>query len=536
MNREKESTEMQPSCTVCEMKARRKRITKITAACVLALLANLLFFFMIWLIKRYDDVQFDQILYQIKSPVAGTAGGIVGSAMLEVVLVGVLAFALETTVYVFLTGRFKDKLSKFGGYVKYSATRVAAFFKKRYMPIAAGALVLSMLIFIFRLGIHSFVANIMTPSDFIKDNYVDPDEINISFPEENKRNLVYVFLESMENTFSDTGVGGNITADFTPELSELRENNISFSSHGGRYGAYSYVGTRWTAAAMFSQTSGVPIKVPLNFDTYGRDGTYMPGITTLGDILMDAGYEQSILLGSDAGFAARDAYFAEHGNYNIIDIYSLIEEGRLPENYWEWWGFEDAKVFEFAKEEITRLAESGKPFNFTTLTADTHFPDGYLCEKCGDEYEEQYSNVLACSSRQVKEFLDWLRAQPYYENTTVILSGDHLTMDPEFLEDIDGDYIRTTYNCIINAAAQPVREDDREFGTFDMFPTTLAALGVTIEGNRLGLGTNLFSSEKTLTEIYGFDKLEEELAKRSDFYIDTFYDEETRKKFDQTGR
>ena len=173
MNREKESAEMQPSCTVCERKARRKRITRITAACVLALLANLLFFFMIWLINRYDDVQFDQILYQIKSPIAGTAGGIVGSAMLEVVLVGVLAFALETTVYIFLTGRFKDKLSKFGGYVKYSATRVAAFFKKRYMPIAAGALVLSMLIFIFRLGIHSFVANIMTPSDFIKDNYVE---------------------------------------------------------------------------------------------------------------------------------------------------------------------------------------------------------------------------------------------------------------------------------------------------------------------------------------------------------------------------
>ena len=193
-------------------------------------------------------------------------------------------------------------------------------------------------------------------------------------------------------------------------------------------------------------------------------------------------------------------------------------------------------MFEFAKEEILRLAETGKPFNFTTLTADTHFPDGYLCPKCVTAYEEQYSNVLACSSKQVYEFVEWIKGQPFYENTTVIISGDHLTMDTEFLEDIDEDYIRTTYNCIINAASEPAHENDREFGTFDMFPTTLAAIGATIKGNRLGLGTNLFSDTKTLTEIYGFDKLEEELAKRSDFYSETFYDDETKKVFDQTGR
>ena len=106
-------------------------------------------------------------------------------------------------------------------------------------------------------------------------------------------------------------------------------------------------------------------------------------------------------------------------------------------------------------------------------------------------------------------------------------------MDPEFLADIDENYIRTTYNCIINPAIEPVRETGREFATFDMFPTTLAALGATIEGERLGLGTNLFSSEETLTEKYGYDKLEEELSKASDFYIETFYDEETKKKFEE---
>ena len=50
----------------------------------------------------------------------------------------------------------------------------------------------------------------------------------------------------------------------------------------------------------------------------------------------------------------------------------------------------------------------------------------------------------------------------------------------------------------------------------DAFPTTLAAIGVEIEGNRLGLGTNLFSSEQTLTERFGIEKEEKELNKQSE--------------------
>lgn len=38
------------------------------------------------------------------------------------------------------------------------------------------------------------------------------------------------------------------------------------------------------------------------------------------------------------------------------------------------------------------------------LTVDTHFTDGYVCELCQNQYDEQYSNVIACSSRQVSEF------------------------------------------------------------------------------------------------------------------------------------
>ena len=42
--------------------------------------------------------------------------------------------------------------------------------------------------------------------------------------------------------------------------------------------------------------------------------------------------------------------------------------------------------------------------------------------------------------------------------------------------------------------------------------------GVNIEGNRLGIGTNLFSDSKTLAEEMGIDKLNTELKKNSAYY------------------
>lgn len=52
-------------------------------------------------------------------------------------------------------------------------------------------------------------------------------------------------------------------------------------------------------------------------------------------------------------------------------------------------------------------------------------------------------------------------------------------------------------------------------GQIDM----VAALGVKIDGDRLGLGTNLFSGKKTLVEQYGgIENLNSELSKRSAYY------------------
>ncbi|MEG1638722.1 MAG: sulfatase-like hydrolase/transferase, partial [Erysipelotrichaceae bacterium] len=131
-------------------------------------------------------------------------------------------------------------------------------------------------------------------------------------------------------------------------------------------------------------------------------------------------------------------------------------------------------------------------------------------------------NVISCSSKQVAEFISWIQQQDFYENTTIIITGDHLSMNTSLFENLPQSYQRSTFNTIINSSKQLKNDKLRSFSVVDLFPTTLSAMGVDIPGNKLGLGTNLFSNKKTIIERYGFNKVTNELNKKSNFYNNQF--------------
>ena len=138
---------------------------------------------------------------------------------------------------------------------------------------------------------------------------------------------------------------------------------------------------------------------------------------------------------------------------------------------------------------------------------------------------------------QVYEFVNWIQQQDFYENTTIIICGDHPTMDVGFIErNIPQDFQQEVYNCFINSKVTTDNLKNRKFSSFDMFPTTLAAIGCTVKGDRLGLGTNLFSSSPTLCEELGIDYLNEELAKNSDYYVQNFMSDKHKNNKQQAAK
>lgn len=481
------------------------------------LLANLLMFLTIWMSEKYDQVSLDQFIYQLKTSTAGANSKLVNTAYIRVGVFGVTLTLLEAVVYLFASGTAFFWISRIIRTKKPVRSKIRGFVVNATPFLALGMLVFSVCFFTIRMNFVDYAKGMLTKSTFIEEEYVDPSEVNLTFPEA-KRNLIYIFLESLEVTFAEPEAGGYITDNFIPELCQLAEENVSFSHNDNLGGALSYWGTNWTASAMVAQTAGVPIQVPVLATNFGGDDPYMPGVVSIGELLSKEGYSNTLLVGSNADFGNRDDYFEDHGAFRIVDTESLQAEGRLDPDYRVWWGFEDAKLFEYAKEELTRLSQEDAPFNFTMLTCDTHFPNGYRCDLCEDDYNDPYPNVVRCSSKQLYAFIRWIQEQPFYEDTTIVLCGDHLTMDPNFMQPVNDDYVRTIYNCIINPAAEPVNEQNRLFGTFDMLPTTLGAMGVTIEGNRLGLGTNLFSDKQTLTEEFGHAYVHWEFQKYSRFY------------------
>lgn len=477
-----------------------KNIGKVVSG-IISVLAILICFSIKWMLETWANLTMDELVYHLNSPLEGTNSDMIWQYVFKCIVPTIIIIMVITAIMINL-----KKKKKKTGYI-YIVVLIASVTILIIYGYTAWK----------KLDIGDYMSGQSEISSFIDDNYVDPKEVTLTFPEK-KRNLIYIFLESMETAYSDEDNGGAFEKDVIPELTEIAQENEDFSEKDNKLnGGYSMPGTTWTMGAMFAQTSGLPLKISISANEMDTQDNFFPGITTIGDILSDAGYSQTLLLGSNATFGGRKLYFTEHGNYDIIDYNYAMEQGWLStEEYPVWWGYDDQKLFEFAKNRLSELATQDEPFNLTMLTVDTHFEDGYVCDKCDDRFgNNQYANVMACSSKQVAEFVEWVQQQDFYENTTIVISGDHPTMDSDFCEDVDESYTRKVYTAYINGGKSEL-SNARNYTTMDAFPTTLAAIGVEIEGNRLGLGTNLFSSEQTLTERFGIEKEEKELNKQSE--------------------
>lgn len=484
------------------MKKKRKIILVVglILSTILALLASLLAFSAKWMFKTWTNLTMDELVYHLTAPLEGTNTDMIKDYCNEcaVPVILILGFILFTIA---------------------ANRKHAGILKKIAIVCSAGAVAVTGItvgVTWNGLDVSNYMKGQSTYSTFIDDNYVDPSSVNITFPEQ-KRNLIYIFLESMEMTYADKENGGAFKQNVIPELTQLAQENEDFSGKSNKLnGGYSMPGTTWTMGAMFGQTSGLPLNISIDGNSMDTQDLFFPGITTLGDILQNEGYSQTLLIGSEATFGGRKLYFTDHGQYDIMDYNYAHDNGLIPEDYKVWWGYEDEKLFGFAKEKLLELAQQDNPFNLTMLTVDTHFEDGYVCDICPDTFgDNQYANVMACSSRQVKEFVDWVQQQDFAADTTIVISGDHPTMDSDFCEDVDKDYERRVYTTYINADAEKQTEKKRKYTVFDDFPTTLSAMGAQIEGDRLGLGTNLFSAKETLSEKEGVTAEYNKMLKKS---------------------
>lgn len=468
-----------------------------------------------WFVDFFGELTPEQFLFNLNSPLKGTSSDMT-KFMLHTPTLIVMTTALIFIVILFMRIPNVKSVLK----LKLGTLRTVAL---------AG---IACMMFIFGVNHSIQTLHLMDvyrayneDSKYIQNNYVSPHEVNPRFPQK-KRNLIHIYAESMESSYLSKELGGYMEENLMPELYQLSKTGVHFSDNDKMGGSIQTYGSSWSVAGMINMESGVPLKIPMEGNSYGKDGDFLPGIINLGDMLHKEGYNQTIMFGADAEFGGLDVYFTQHGKYHIFDVKEARKQKLIPQDYNVWWGFEDDKLFDYAQKEVTRLYQEGKPFHFNMETADTHFPDGYVSPNLKRSRASQYADVIAYSDAQIVAFVKWIQAQPFYENTTIVITGDHLSMDKNFFKNFDPQYKRAPFNLFLNAKVDTTntKTKHRQFAPFDIFPTMVASLGVEIPGNRLGLGTNLFANEKTLIERDGLDRFNDEIGLRSNFYNERFID------------
>lgn len=368
-------------------------------------------------------------------------------------------------------------------------------------------------------------------STIYEEYYVSPEDVKITFPE-GKNNLLVIYLESMEQNYKASSNGHN----YIPHLTELQEESHSFSSSSGA-GILPVNGAAFTLGALISSSSGITYNFPTEYFSSGRnydnlekstfrhrsESVFMNDAVVLGDILKSAGYYNEFICGTDADFAGRAEYYKRHNYDKISDIKILTEEYSVEkEIVANFDAISDAYMYDILKERIKEAEEKEQPWHIDFLSVNTHQPNGYLCEFCSQEYESDIENAISCADKLIYNFIEWAKTQEWYDNTTIVILGDHPFMGKNpIIDDVEAQ--RSTINIFINSkGAKNATEKPRDFCQLDMFPTFLGAIGAQIEGDRLGLGANLYSEEATLVERLNYEYVNSQLGMRSQMHNNKF--------------
>lgn len=358
------------------------------------------------------------------------------------------------------------------------------------------------------------------PSIDAADYYVEPTITDAT----QHKNLVLIYLESIEDALADDGMfaenmiapieGATSTWDRIPQLTQ-------------------YPGGGWTMSGIVATQCGVPLRMPSGLEAAGTDtfeqagianklttNQYLPAAVCLGDVLAEHGYTNVFFGGASTSFAAKGDFFNTHG-YEVakgLNYWKSQGETEISER----WGLSDRRLFENAKEELTRLEESGEDFSLTLLTLDTHEPP-YQFEYCDWTNEEAMVDATRCSMDQVAGFVQFMEDRGYLENTVVVVMGDHLKLAAEgsaFHKELHSLDERAIFNRIHtpNDSGEMARKVDQ----LSMFPTILEAAGFDLEDGRAGMGQSAYRLSPSVGTLRALSPEQQEVIIRS--HSASFYD------------
>lgn len=353
-------------------------------------------------------------------------------------------------------------------------------------------------------GYPSYIYYKQKTSDLYEKEYIDPQKIAYSFPEQ-KRNLILIFLESFEQNFTQPQ---HYKKNLLPHLQKLQTK----SNHSLEY--QSLNSTNYSIAALVSAHCGIPLHYKDDNDIYSLR-YFLPQVTCFPEILKQHGYQTKILKASDITFTRADIFTRTHGYdeaFGVTELQQKYPELKEPQHQGAFDGLSDRALFEYAKKELANFS-ADKPFLLTLFSLDTHTATYHKDKKCHQDFND-VRDAFICTDEIVAEFISWLKQSPYLQDTTVVILGDHLlpTRIPT-----TGRPHRGIYNVFLNTPEELRIDLHKKFTAFDLTPTILESLNIKLPEHGFGLGRSLFTDTPTLIEKMG-SSLKTQLQQTSKVY------------------
>ncbi|MBR1915031.1 MAG: LTA synthase family protein [Alphaproteobacteria bacterium] len=383
------------------------------------------------------------------------------------------------------------------------AVLMPAFIKKNRYLFVIGALCLAFVF--YQTGIVLYLLNKHIYTDLYEKEYVAPENITYTFPLK-KRNLIVVYLESMEADYADPQLAGK---NLIKNLSAHMQNDLSFE------GFYQIKHQDYTIAAMVESMCAIAYRNNIFHSALGYQN-FLSGAVCYPQILSQNGYRTYFMKGASIKFARTGLFMSQHGFDSAQGKVELEKKYHIPidENMGAFSGYRDSVLFEMAKLKLNEISQKDEPFFLAMITLDTHTPDIYLDQKCTGKNDD-IKAVISCTDQLVEQFLDWIKVQPFYDNTTVVVLSDHPYTGKNRMYPNHKD--RKIVNFILNPATKKMPKHHKAFTTLDIAPTVLNAIGVEFKDGKFGLGRSLFEDTPTLYEVMGH-ALETEFSKASHVY------------------
>ncbi|WP_062104686.1 LTA synthase family protein [Bacillus niameyensis] len=329
--------------------------------------------------------------------------------------------------------------------------------------------------------------------NYVRAKFVKPDPNMFGVAE--GKNLIVVSLESLQSFVINNDVYGE---EVTPFLNELINDSYYFENF------YHQTGQGKTSDSEFLlENSLYPLSRGAVFFTHAGNE-----LDAMAEKLGEKGYFTSTMHANNKSFWNRDIMYQAIG-YDYF--YSATDYNITPEIS-VGWGMKDSPFFD---QSVELMKSMEKPFYTKMITLTNHHPfrldeeDKYI-----DEYDSKsgtlnrYFQTVRYMDEALKEFFQKLKDEGLYENSIIVMYGDHYGISENHNEAME-QYLGKEVTPFVSAQLQRVplfvhipgvtnngrgEVISKVGGQIDLKPTLLHLMGVNTK-NDIQFGEDLFSPD-----------------------------------------